>query len=341
MRALAAFALALGVLAAAVARDPAAPPEHRRGEEQTFLTYPEWFLVHSPAEYARFVKTNSPSDFPWFGHIGQFWSSYGAVYRETRDAYPFNFGYHVMILVIGVSTTVEYVLRSAYETIPGRLSGLAQPEGMTPEDRYAAKVAQEYVDFIRVVPWYEFDFMGKLAGLWRETPMWGPGMLRKWERRYALTTEYLIKAGYGWLIRKATKASYEEPLPVTAVLLDRLPPGAASALPELKLLRTFPDGEVLVTVPRYEAFKRYAAGLARQGVAFREIAGNRGAILVTFLASGPVPALPDGTRVMFTQPILTRPGTARLALVMPVAALARVLEALDRPGIELEHVYDY
>ena len=31
------------------------PEEHRRGPEQTFLTLPEWFLVHSPAEYAAFI----------------------------------------------------------------------------------------------------------------------------------------------------------------------------------------------------------------------------------------------------------------------------------------------
>ena len=50
------------------------PPEHVRGVEQTFLTYPEWFLVFSPAEYAAFVRHAPPSQFPFLGHIGQFLS---------------------------------------------------------------------------------------------------------------------------------------------------------------------------------------------------------------------------------------------------------------------------
>src|SRR5207245_974349 len=120
-----------------------APPEHRRGAEQTFLTYPEWFLVHSPAEYAAYVRDHTPTLFPFFGHIRQFWQGYGAVYSATRKDYPFNFGYHVMVTVIGTSTTAEYALRAAYETLIGRLGELAAAHGLTDEDRYAAAVAQD------------------------------------------------------------------------------------------------------------------------------------------------------------------------------------------------------
>ena len=52
--------------------------------------------------------------------------------------------------------------------------------------------------------------------------------------------------------------------------MDRL----AARPPELKVLRSLPDGAALVTVPRYDAFTAYAQGLATQGVEFREIAGN-------------------------------------------------------------------
>ena len=68
-----------------------------------------------------------------------------------------------MVMVIGVSTSVEYVIRAAYETLVGRLSELASPRGLTEEDRYGARVAQDYVDFIRDSPWYEYDFAARLA----------------------------------------------------------------------------------------------------------------------------------------------------------------------------------
>jgi hypothetical protein len=320
-------------------QDTATPPEHRRGTEQTFLTFPEWFLVHSPAEYAAYVRDHGPSGFPFLGHVGQLWQSYRTVAAAANDGYPVNVGYHVMIVVIATSTTAEYALRSAYENLFGRLTELASGYGTASEDRYAARVAQDYVDFIRVRPWYEYDFAARLRGLWTENPAFGPGMLRKWERRYALTTEYGAKAIYGWLIGLATRASYEEALPTTAVLLDALPGGVEPELTALRVLDRRPDGAVLATVPRYEAFKRYAATLARQGASFREIAGNRSVILVSLIV--PAAWTPAGDRVLFTQPLLTDPARKRVALVVPVAALSRDLLRFEQEGDELEHVYDY
>jgi hypothetical protein len=326
-----AFLLLTGI--ASVRAESITPAEYRRNVEQTFLTFPEWFLVHSPAEYAAYVKDHTPSDFPFIAHVRQFWSSYGRVNEAIRE-YPFNFGYHVMIVVIGASTTVEYGIRSAYETLIGRVSELGMRHGLTPEDRFGAQVAQEYVDFIRVLPWYEFDFTGRLAKLWRETPMWGADPLRKWERRYALATEYAIKAVYGYLIKVGTKASYGDELLVTAVVVDKLPAGIQKDLPDLKVLD---EKQNLILVPRYDAFMRYASKLAKRGANFVEIAGNRTVILVTILTRQDF----SNEKLLFEQPILTQPGWKRIALVVPVAGLAAFLKSLDARGALLEHVYDY
>ena len=87
-----AWALMLALHGAAFAQAPAAPveapPEHRRSPDQTFLTFPEWYLVHSPAEYAAYLGAGRrASGFPLYAHIGQFWQSYAAVAHEIR-AYP-------------------------------------------------------------------------------------------------------------------------------------------------------------------------------------------------------------------------------------------------------------
>lgn len=318
------------------------PPEHRRGAEQTFLTFPEWFLVFSPAELADYMQQHTPDDFPFFGHIHQFWSSYSRIRSSLREGhYPFNFGYHVMIVVIGVSTSVEYSLKSLYETLVGRLTALGLDGDATQEDRYAAAVQQDYVEFIRVTPWYEYGFAGKLKHLWTDTDLWGRHPLRKWERKYALTTEYSIKAVYGWLIGKATQSAYDAPIPVTAVQVEHLPDGVTGELPELKMLQSLADGSQLVTVPRYDAFTHYAHVLASHGAQFREIAGNRGVILVSALV--PSGWTPDGLDqyLLFSQPVLTRPAERRLVLAVPVSRLAGLLTQFDTPGIRLEHVFDY
>ena len=159
---------------------------------QTYLTLPEWLLVYYPGDYARFLKNRPASGFPYFGSIGQFWSCYWDTYRATRGKYPFNWGYHVMVLVIGSSYTVENGIKGAYENTVGRLTEWLAGHAITQEDALAADVAQDYVDFIRVEPWYEFSFIRALKQLWAETDLFGPGLLRKWERKLSLSVEYLV-----------------------------------------------------------------------------------------------------------------------------------------------------
>ena len=329
----------LAGLAAAGQDQPLTPQEYRRAPEQTYLTYPEWFLVFSPAEYAEFIAAHPPSEFPFWGHIRQFWQGYGAVLAATRDD-DLNIGYHVMVLVIGSSTTVEYAVKSAYETLIGRLSALSRTHGMTDEDRYAAAVAQDYVDFIRQTPWYEYDFWGKAAGLWTGTSLVGDDMIRKWERKYALTTEYLVKAGYGWLIKLGTRAAYEAPSLKTAIVVAGLaddPP----ALSQLQDIADFGGGRRLITVPRYDAFKDYALALAKAGADFIEIAGNRGPILVSLLKPAGRDMAFAGSTQLLVQPILTQPGIERDVLRIPVTQLAAFLRSLDLKAVRIEHIYDY
>src|SRR5262249_4450759 len=67
---------------------------YSRPEEQTFLTLPEWYIVFSYDELASFLKNHSPSDFPYYKSIGEFWSIYWKVYQVTKNHYPINWGYH-------------------------------------------------------------------------------------------------------------------------------------------------------------------------------------------------------------------------------------------------------
>jgi hypothetical protein len=122
--------------------------------------------------------------------------------------------------------------------------------------------------------------------------------------------------------------------------VDRLPDSVQTELPDLKVLQPFPDGSALVTVPRYEAFKVYSSKLAERGVHFREIAGNRGEILVSALVPANWAPSP-GQHVLFTQPVLTRPAEKRVALTVNVPDLHALLNRIRTDGDLLEHVYDY
>lgn len=328
-------AIAAAAIAASV---PMTPAEHVRTPDQTFLTFPEWYLVHSPAEYASFLgRTENPSRFPLFSHIGQFWQSYWAVNREIAK-YPFNGGYHLMVMVIGVSTTVEYALKGAYERSIGRIAEATKSSQSVPEEQFAARYAQAYVDFIRVEPWYKFDFWSQLKTLWREVPLNGPDVTRKWERRFVLTTELLIKEGYARLIKFGSEAVYDAPKPVTAVVLSRLP-AADSAHPDYQSLSAASSGPVLATIPRYEGFTAYSRWLAAQGIDFVSVAGNEGEVLVSELV--PIERNPSGVRVIFEQPILTQLNRKRTVFAVPIGGLSAELRRAAAAGDAVEHIYDF
>src|SRR5205085_2617629 len=133
--------------------------------------------------------------------------------------------------------------------------------------------AQAYVDFILVEPWYKFDFASELKRLWSDAPRSGPNLVRRWERRFALTTELLVKEAYARLINIGTQAAYDAPQPVTAVVVTKAPQVDASH-PKFETIAA-DRGAVLATVPRYQEFSVYSRWLASQGMDFVEIAGNR------------------------------------------------------------------
>ncbi|MGF7074471.1 hypothetical protein [Mucilaginibacter sp. 3215] len=320
-------------------KNPLTPQAAVRPPDQTFLTYPEWFLVFSPAEQADYFKTHTSTTFPYLKHVDQMWGGYGVMYDQIKGNFPFNTGYHVMIWVIAGSTTVEYGIKSFYETVVGRVTDISPNEEMTAEDKFNADYEYSYVKFIEALPWYEYDFNHQLKMLWSSTSFSGPHLLRKLERRYYLTTELLVKSGYGWLIGLGTKSAYETASLQTAVVMDRLPTGLDTTgfVHNIKVL---PNGMVLANLPRYAEFNTGVSKLANNGVGFTEIAGNKSAIMLTVLTDRPL-NVTDNYKILFTQPIFTKPGLSRVALVTMVENLSSLVRTLKLKGVTIEHIYDY
>lgn len=297
---------------------PLTPKIDLRPADQTFLSYPEWFLVFSPEEQATYFKQHTATSFPFISHTKQIWESYKIVNKQIKDNFPTNTGYHFMIWVIGTSATVEYLIKAWYETIIGRITDTRIP--LTEEDEFNAKYTQNYVDFIKDKPWYEFDFKSRLKTLWISTSLFGRNFLRKVERKYILTSELLVKYGYGKLIRLGTKQVYEVALPTTAVILDN---------------------SSLQYLPRYDRFASAAVDLAKKGHSFKEIAGNNSAILLTVLVQSNNKEKFENAQTIFIQPISSDPAIKRIALATPVTTLHKLLLQLNNERIKIEHVFDY
>ena len=313
-------------------------PGYARAESFTFLTLPEWYIVFSADEYAAFIARSRPSAFPYFGATRQYWGFYSTACTATRRAYPFESGYHAMLAVIGASFTIENGLKFVYENSIGRLTERFSSTD-TAEDAFARRTAQEYGAFMHTVPWYEFSFGARLRSLWREVPWRGPHMVRKVERRLALTLEYGAKAVYGWLIGQASGAAYGADEQGIHARIDSAPASLFSDQ-RIKQVKALGNGAYVVTLPRYEAFTQTALAATEKGVRFLDIAGND-EILITVVARRGIPLDVPGSRVLASSAVLTDPTMQRLAVSVPVSSLREVAAHFARERATIEHLYDY
>lgn len=321
---------------ALAARLRAEIPGYQRPEESTYLTYPEWAIVYAAREYAGFVKENRESAFPYWAYIGRFWQDYATVIRATSDA-PFNFANHQMIAVIGVSHTIEHAIQWAYENTVGRITEWTSRRRIG-VDLYQADVAAEYAAFLDQVPWYQFPYAEKRAGLMAVARAPGEDHVRTGERKLAFGLADTIKQGYADLIKSALAAT-SDPAFLDIHVWAKGPVAAALAgEPDTTIEKDLgADGVVFVT-KRYQVFTDMIPRLIAKGVSFVEIGGND-EILLTVLSNDALD-VPPGTRLLFGYQLPAEPTVRRSGLTVAVRQLHTVLPALAGQS-RLEHVYDY
>lgn len=322
---------------------PTTSSAHHRDEALTYLGFPVWSPTSAALEYADYIGVDGrPSTFPYWRQLGQMWGGYGHALKATirLQAEP---RVHAHILTDNSLNTLTCAIRSAYEITLGRMAELTRTAGPTDEERYAANVAQDYANFIRTHPWYAFDYGVRLKKLWQETGFGGPDLVRKWERKYALSSEYASKAAVGWLVGRFASLDTAATPSTTAVIVDRWVDRIAGNWPEMQRVRSFPGGGELVLLPRHEAFQTVALAIARSGANFTELAGNGGDARVLVSVIVPRAWRPDseGSVSLFEQDMLTYPEQKRVALTVPVRELAQTLRELDGMQITIERVYDY
>lgn len=315
-------------------------PGYARPEDDTYLSYPEWYIVWSYQEKADFQQNHLPSGFPYFHAVPQYWGSYFCISRLIHGNYPVNFGEQVMLVVIGTSFSAEYILKGAYEETVGRLSEWTSGGYPVDEDTYAYRVAREYADFVHMRPFYEFQFAHHVKGLWTQTPLFGPHWIRKWERKAFLTTDYTVEAFYCWLIEQATHATYGYEPADTHAWIANANASMLQQATEVKQLKDLGGGPFIVDIPRYQEFTSVASNLTNRGAQFVDIAGNS-QIVVSALAQVQWRYQGSNGRQLFSSPILTRPGSERVVIDCNVESLGRLVGDLRAGGATIEHVYDY
>ena len=328
------------LLSEAVRAELASLQNYKFPEEKSYLTFPEWYIVYASQDYADYIAQQRPSSFAYFTAATEFWTSYCKVNRVAAARYPFNFGTQVMIYVIGVSHSAEFIVKGIYENTLGRIFEWLAPERPVDEEVFAHRFAHDYGQWLNTTPWYDFDFWGRLKSLWSDVPQSGDGAMRKWERRIVLSVELAFKSGYGAMIGGGTNAAYAPAqLEIRAVVS-----GQAASLraidSRIRIEKDFGDGTVLAVMPRYQPFTEIALKLAQTPMRFIEVGGNHRMFMSLRVKDGW--QAPHGFPVaMFEVSVLAPGGGRRIGLDVPIADVLTTIAAAQASGATVEHVYDY
>jgi hypothetical protein len=312
---------------------------YRRKLNNTFFTFPEWYIVYSFEDFGRFLDRSSESHFGYLGHIFGFWRSFCTINRAVPPTGESLTEVKTMIYVIGISYSVEYAIKGFYENTIGRVFEWIRGEKRTPQDEFGRAVLQDYAAFLYTIPWYKYPFREKLDGLFAiSAPT--PSKLRTWERDFALGTEYFVKIGYASLIQKALDAGGDNEPREIMFAVATLPPAVLAKEPRIKPIRALTPQWQLVQTPRYKDFTDILKGLLDQGYGVAEIAGNHD-ILITVIAPDAAKLDIKGTMELFSLELDARPGFRRAGLKARIDKLVDINRELKAMGASIEHFYDY
>ncbi len=309
-------------------------PEFQRAEANTYLTYPEWHIVYAYEGLAHVLATDDEHAFGYLRSVTSFWSSFCALNQQAGRHGGADGATRSTIHVIGVSFTLEMAMKAAYEETLGHLFALVRGPDKTPQDLYAARMAEDYGRFLHQTPWYKYDFQSAIDGLWAE-PV---DSARGWERRLALGGEWEAKVAYASAIEQAVMATGEAKLTIRSVVRG-LAVSELTAIPGVAIIQETPAYLVIET-PRYRAFTDILRQIADRGGMVSEIAGNDDIMVSVVTDSADAEPVFDKAEVISR---IHRDGFAgdRLLLKVTVADLAALFAEVKAGQVTLEHVYDY
>ena len=313
-----------------------ADAEFQRAEANSYLTYPEWHIVYAYEGLAKTLETTDEHGFDYLASIAGFWRSFCALNQQANRHGGGDFNTRGTIHVIGVSYTLELIMKAAYEETVGRLFALIRGPEKAPQDLYAARMAADYAGFLQQVPWYKYDFEKAKQELWAEPVT---SFARGWERRLALGGEFSAKTAYAQAIASAVEAAGVAILRIRSVVRG-LDAETLASIEGVDVIGTTADG-VLIETPRYRKFTRILERIVDLGGTVADIAGNDDIMLAAVGWDDPdLDSLSRGT-ILARIPRDGYDGSARWLVGLKVRDIGPVLDAIEANGLKLEHIYDY
>lgn len=320
---------------AATAHQAQIGPALRRPEVRTYLTYPEWYIVHAYEDFARILEEDDEHAFAYWRSIKGFWTAMCGLNRRATRGGGTDADVKVMLYTIGHSFTAEMALKAIYEETVGRVAAGLRGEQKTPQDILAARMAGDYAAFLHQTPWYRYDFVR-----WRRELLELPRQsvpLRQWERTIALGAEWSGKTLYAALIEKAVGA-LPPPVDRNVFVISGASQDELAGIDGLTVVSSLANGRLIAEGPRYRAFTALLREIAERGATVEEVAGNDDVLVSLLRPQG-------GKRPPYGQVIAAFPrqgaSDERVLIDLRVRDVTRLMRQASEGAYVVEHVYDY
>lgn len=302
----------------------------------TYLSYPEWYIVHAYEDFAHTLAVGDESDFAYGRSVATYWSTLCHLNRFSSAKGEATFDVKAMLYTIGLSFALEMGAKAAYENTLGGVSEWIRGPDKTEQDRLSARMAADYVGFLYLKPWYMYDFRGWADRLSAQPTDAAPSPFRSWERKIAVGLEWRAKAAYADMIGAAAAAGGDVPRTTLSIIRVTTPDLPSDATLEKDL----GGGELLIRTPRYRPLTDAMRQIALAGGDAVEIAGNDKGLATLIVPQDYPDAKLPGT-IIFTIPIAAQPTMKRVGLDMAIGNLGPLFRQLQADGAAVEHFYDY
>lgn len=311
-----------------------------KDKNQSILSVPEWYLVFNPLEYAEFLERGeNPSDFPFMASLNEYWSLYDRVVNISQNQWQSNPDYMMMLRVIGISTTVEYMYKSLYENTIGRFTRWTAGGEATEEDKIITKAQRAYSDLIFDEAWYKFNFWSWVKTIWSDTSFFGHNFIRKTERKLFFTLEFGFKTIYAKLIGFGAQTAYE-PSDGLVYLSATFPHTTKSKLPNSVKLLYENNDDYILAVPRWGEFTKLMPILSEMGVRFNDISGND-SIVISTIQNGKDDTKYDYATSLFQSKIVSNNDLERNVVKTSPQLIDEFLNEVKSKNHKIEHIYDF
>ncbi|MGL4348446.1 MAG: methyltransferase domain-containing protein [Chlamydiales bacterium] len=255
-----------------------------RGKDGTRATWIEWGNVRSSKQYSEFIQKNHSYAFDHIGHFRQHWKHFFHYVRECLNddvglnklVFSHNFSMNLFILFTASIQSVSDYAMSAPSKLLARWKygeNWREVSNLTEIEKYIAQVEKDYSNFIDHTPFYMFDWIGRIRGIWetvvqsKEHPLtrlkgamnalsWSSGMVAKSAISAVVKKIYTSEAN---LESNTVKVLIKDPNNELDTIINQWE-RAKNPVHEKNLaieeIYSTPDGYKFVSFPRYRPFTK-------------------------------------------------------------------------------------